>query len=47
MTDLWEDETARLIQQRRIYERWYGELYQGERELYPEWIDLGGEGGEA
>ena len=40
-------ETARVIQQRRIYELWYGDLYRVEREQYPEWIDLGGEGGEA
>ena len=25
----------------------HSELYRREREIYPEWIDLGGEGGEA
>ena len=30
----------------RIRERLHSELYRRERERYPEWIDLGGEGGE-
>ena len=30
----------------RIRERLHRELYRRERELYPQWIDLGGEGGE-
>jgi len=28
----------------RIRERLHGEIYRRERDLYPEWIDLGGEG---
>jgi len=28
----------------RIYERRYSQLYRCERDLYSEWIDLGGEG---
>lgn len=28
----------------RIRERVFGELYRRERELYPEWIDHGGQG---
>lgn len=30
----------------RIRERVHSELYRRERKHYPEWIDLGGEGGE-
>ena len=30
-----------------ILQRLHSELYRRERESYPEWIDLGGEGGEA
>ena len=30
----------------RIRARLHSELYRREREQYPEWIDLGGEGGE-
>ena len=29
----------------RIRERLHSELYRRERELYPQWVDLGGEGG--
>ena len=31
----------------RIRERVHSENYRRERKHYPEWIDLGGEGGEA
>ena len=30
----------------RIRERLHSELYRRERAQYPQWIDLGGEGGE-
>ena len=30
----------------RIRMRLHSELYRREREQYPEWVDLGGEGGE-
>lgn len=30
----------------RLLELLHGELYRREREHYPEWVDVGGEGGE-
>lgn len=51
MTDRQEVHGAeiRAAERRRIArtERRYGELYRRERDRYAEWIDLGGEGGEA
>ncbi len=40
------DPTDRQIA-KRLSEHLHGELYRRERETYPQWIDLGGEGGEA
>jgi len=40
-----DDPTDRWIRV-RLVERLHGELYRRERERYPEWIDVGGEGGE-
>ncbi len=37
------DPTDRFIA-RRLIVRLQGEIYRREREIYPEWVDVGGEG---